>query len=82
VRRDLLPALGVAVAGTLILGAAAAAGWLKRWPEDRSFSWSSVTVYAAFTVAGVEGVVRIENRLDFDLDEQSSPPYTQSRPLR
>jgi CBS-domain-containing membrane protein len=32
-------------------------------------------------VAGVEGVVRVENRLGLDLDDQSSLPYTVSRPL-
>jgi CBS domain-containing protein len=32
-------------------------------------------------VAGIEGVVRVENRLGFDLDDQSSLPSTLSRPL-
>jgi CBS-domain-containing membrane protein len=32
-------------------------------------------------VAGVEGVVRVENRLGFDVDDVSSRPYTFGRPL-
>jgi CBS domain-containing protein len=32
-------------------------------------------------VAGVEGVVRVENRLGFRVDDQSSLPYTFGRPL-
>ncbi|HSO53456.1 MAG TPA: CBS domain-containing protein [Actinomycetes bacterium] len=32
-------------------------------------------------VAGVEGVVRVENRLGFDVDDESSLPYTFGRPL-
>jgi CBS-domain-containing membrane protein len=32
-------------------------------------------------VAGVEGVVRVENRLGFDVDDVSSLPYTFGRPL-
>jgi glucans biosynthesis protein C len=50
VRRDLLPALCVAITGTLALGAAAAAGLLDRWPGDRAYSWTSVGLYAVFTV--------------------------------
>jgi peptidoglycan/LPS O-acetylase OafA/YrhL len=50
VRRDLLPALSVAVAGTLVLGAAAAAGWMDRWPADRSSSLPLLALDAVFTV--------------------------------
>ena len=35
----------------------------------------------ARAVAGVEGVVRVENRLGFAVDDASSMPYTFSRPL-
>jgi glucans biosynthesis protein C len=38
------------VAGTLVLGAAAAAGWLDRWPGDPSSSWTSVGLDAVLTV--------------------------------
>lgn len=36
---------------------------------------------ATRAVAGVEGVVRVENRLGFRVDDQSSLPYTFGRPL-
>lgn len=48
VRRDLRPALYLAVTGTPVLGATAAAGLLDRWPAD--YSWTSVGMNLVLTV--------------------------------
>jgi peptidoglycan/LPS O-acetylase OafA/YrhL len=50
VRRDLLPALYLAVAGSVVVGVAIAAGFTDRWSEDPGYSWTSAGIDIVVTV--------------------------------
>jgi peptidoglycan/LPS O-acetylase OafA/YrhL len=50
VRRDLRPAVYVAVAGTGLLVTARATGAFERWSDGPAYSWSSALLYIVITV--------------------------------
>jgi glucan biosynthesis protein C len=50
VRRDLVPALIVGVAGFLLLMASDVIGWAERWMEGPSYSWSYAWMFSLFSI--------------------------------